>query len=167
MFPGPNSLTLEELAIRHANENEDSMTKSTTEENTETLDKNEERESKNVVGNDRTTIHDTVVTAVNNDRVSANTSSTDNKGSDYSGEVKGLQCVEGEYSREGPSMFQGKRKLEVCTEERQAVRRRKMAAPFTRAVFIDSTWNQTRKISADERLKGNFIVLDIQWTPLN
>lgn len=29
------------------------------------------------------------------------------------------------------------------------------ASPLQRVVFIDSTWNQTNKISTDERLKGN------------
>ena len=28
--------------------------------------------------------------------------------------------------------------------------------PFERAVFIDCTWNQTRNIIQDERLKGRF-----------
>jgi len=29
------------------------------------------------------------------------------------------------------------------------------ASPLQRVVFIDSTWNQTNKISSDERLQGN------------
>lgn len=30
------------------------------------------------------------------------------------------------------------------------------ASPLQRVVFIDSTWNQTSKISTDERLQGNY-----------
>lgn len=30
------------------------------------------------------------------------------------------------------------------------------AFPLHRVVFIDSTWNQTSKISTDERLQGNY-----------
>lgn len=49
----------------------------------------------------------------------------------------------------------GKRKLEA--EELTAVKRLKPLLPelpFNRVVFIDSTWNQTKKIFLDERLRG-------------
>lgn len=36
-------------------------------------------------------------------------------------------------------------------------KRSKTQLPFTKAVFIDCTWNQTRTIYNDERMKGTVI----------
>lgn len=39
--------------------------------------------------------------------------------------------------------------------------------PLQRVVFIDSTWNQTNKISTDERLQGNHERLHLSGFPKN
>lgn len=39
--------------------------------------------------------------------------------------------------------------------------------PLHRVVFIDSTWNQTNKISTDERLQGNHERLHLSGFPKN
>lgn len=45
----------------------------------------------------------------------------------------------------------GTRSAGLSTDDGSVARSR---GPFDRAIFIDSTWNQTRTISSDERLKG-------------
>lgn len=39
--------------------------------------------------------------------------------------------------------------------------------PLQRVVFIDSTWNQTNKISTDERLQGNHERLHLSSFPMS
>ena len=52
-----------------------------------------------------------------------------------------LGCADDETNNEPPSK---KQRIEKCVYR----------APFDRVVFIDSTWNQTLKIYKDERLQG-------------
>jgi hypothetical protein len=47
-----------------------------------------------------------------------------------------------------------KRKAEDHLGRQKRIRRSIQRAPFERAVFVDSTWKQTKGITADDRLKG-------------
>jgi hypothetical protein len=58
----------------------------------------------------------------------------------------------GSMSESVPIQHERKRKLE---KDEETTAKKKYHTPvFEKAVFIDSTWNQTSRISADERLKG-------------
>lgn len=51
----------------------------------------------------------------------------------------------------------GKRMAETEDPHEDIKRVRVVTRPFERAVFIDCTWNQTRNIIQDERLRGRFL----------
>ena len=58
--------------------------------------------------------------------------------------------------------FAGKRAAENEDAEVGKKCMRVINPPFERAVFIDCTWNQTRNIMQDERLKGIHM---LDWLP--
>lgn len=58
----------------------------------------------------------------------------------------------GSLSESVPIQHERKRKLEK--DEEMTAKKKYHTPVFEKAVFIDSTWNQTSRISADERLKG-------------
>lgn len=45
-------------------------------------------------------------------------------------------------------------------EKKRRLNRKVYKCPFNRVVFIDSTWNQTKKIYLDERLKGKYLGME-------
>ena len=65
----------------------------------------------------------------------------------------------GSLSESVPMQHERKRKLE--NDEETTVKKKYHTPVFEKAVFIDSTWNQTSRISADERLKGKITYEEI------
>lgn len=45
---------------------------------------------------------------------------------------------------------------EICADDQSVTENLVTEFPITRAVFIDSTWHQTKSIYKDQRLRGMF-----------
>ena len=78
------------------------------------------------------------------DRVIASSSLNEQRDSN---DLKSLETKKNNYSRTSDTIVNGE-------ENGTKIETKVSWAPFDRVVFIDSTWNQTRSICNDERLKG-------------
>ena len=147
IFPGPESVALEELAKQGGPLNMDN-TRLTNECGGNSPSANQIQESESggdsltanqIKGNEKTNQKRVINSGKVNQiqEPSLLVGDKDNLETDQSA----LRCADDETNNEPPSKKQRK--------QRSVYR-----APFDRVVFIDSTWNQTLKIYKDERLQG-------------
>ncbi|KAK3106019.1 hypothetical protein FSP39_011125 [Pinctada imbricata] len=114
LFPGPEALTLEELAAKG-----------------DMKCKDDKCSTENVLGENSSTVEDSTTHVIGkNGETSSPSSATDNDNVPAS----------------------GKRKAD-SDKDNLVVKKRRTEPPFDTVVVIDSTWNQTKRISSDERLK--------------
>lgn len=143
VFPGKNSFTLEELA-RNLGSKLDNNSGDNAQNSCRVSSKIEQNKSlcKNLKGNNP-------VNVVSSDKGS-NSTSEDQCSKDLK-ETASCQVLEesSPYKRKAEEI-EGEKTKKQKTSIREP--------PFERAVFIDSTWKQTKGIIADDRLKGIIFV---------
>ena len=144
MFPGKNSLTLEEIA----------SISSTIKQSTETHNDCIQNPGWSSPGN------------MENGSPCKNPKGNNSTNSHFSDEDKGgnLSAEEQDSTDLTLKQVSTKRKNEDTTTEDQKKQRTSLRdPPFERAVFIDSTWKQTKGIIADDRLKGTHDMVQLHF----
>ncbi|XP_061172718.1 tRNA-uridine aminocarboxypropyltransferase 1-like [Saccostrea echinata] len=132
VFPGKKSLTLEEMA--------NTLSTCDTKQNVDTIS-----------GSGKDSFSRSLVKD-QNDTSTYNMKGNNSKPGDLSDEGKGNNSDESKLD-ENADMSPLKRKVEEDQGSQKKQRTFKRAPPFERAIFIDSTWKQTKGIIADDRLK--------------
>lgn len=144
MFPGKNSLTLEEIA----------SISSTIKQSTENHNDCIQNPGWSSPGN------------MENCSPCTNLKGNNSTNSHFSDEDKGGNLTAEEQDSTDLTLKQvsTKRKNEDTTTEDQKKQRTSLRdPPFERAVFIDSTWKQTKGIIADDRLKGTHDMVQLHF----